>query len=311
MLSLQVVVALLGAVVLVPTGVILLSLGLPRPGLTAMGKESATGGLVPHPVRRFISSDHRSTPAERRECRARLGPRYDAHLVVVADIMARRPAVLRDIMMETQELPIEDLVTLSAYLDGPPIGLDRTLRKGTAEVHRAVIACLTSGLRRFPAHRGACFGVAHAVGVPLDVYVPGRTIVEPAFLRTGTQPPPRFSAGAAASDTEIVFAFWSRTGRQVGSLGTDPNTVIFAAGTRFRVLSVKSPTTSDEPGIVFLSEGRGSGPLGLGKRRIVSQLQRQMTVDSARTAAAAQHPPPALGFTPGFDGTGRPYQEQP
>jgi hypothetical protein len=167
--------AFLGAAVLVPVGAILLGLGLFRSESADRG--SAPGELVPHPIGRLVPTDHRSTPAERQECRARLGPSYDAHLVIVADIFARRPAGLHGVLMEARDLPIDDLVTVSAYLTGPRMGLDRALRLGTAEVHRSVVACLISGLRRFPAHRGACFGVARAVGVPLDAgRLPGRVL---------------------------------------------------------------------------------------------------------------------------------------
>ncbi len=94
--------------------------------------------------------------------------------------------------------------------------------------------------------------MARRVGVPLDVYLPGRIVVEPAFIRADTHwSPPEPST---VEDTEIVFAFWSRTGRQVGALGTDSNTVLFATGTSFRVLDVTPATIGGRPGIVFLGE---------------------------------------------------------
>ena len=314
-----------------PAGVILLRRGLSHPvprrqprHLPPAGESTSrsTGELVPHPVRRLVPADHHSTAAERQECRARLGATYDAQLVAVADSLARRPAALRAIAMDPHELPIDDLVTVSAYLNGPPIGLDRALRKGTAEVHRAVIACLVSGLRRFPAHHGPCYGVARAVGVPLDVYIPGRTVIEPAFIRADPQWSPEWSAGAVADDTEIVFAFWSRTGRQVGALGTGgtrgAGAVVFVAGTRFRVLGVQTGSASAGPGVVFLSEcpkSTGLAGLGLrirlelGKPRSLIQLRRQMNVP-AETGGIDLRPTRVLGFTPGFDPTGRPYQEE-
>jgi hypothetical protein len=310
-------VAFLGAAVLVPTGAILLGLGLFR-SESPDALESAPGELLPHPIARLVPTDHRSTPAERQECRARLGPSYDAHLVIVADIFARRPAGLHGVLMEARDLPIDDLVTVSAYLTGPRMGLDRALRLGTAEVHRSVVACLISGLRRFPAHRGACFGVARAVGVPLDVYRPGRTLIEPAFIRAEAERSASWSDGRTPADTEIVFVLWSRNGRQVGALGTSPGTVMFAAGSKFRVLDVQSATADDGPGVVFLSECAKFGsfarewPLarfGLKRWWILTQLRREMTGELATTTEAAHRPPVELGFTPGFDQTGRPYQE--
>jgi len=327
-LTLQVV-AFVGAAMLLPTGAILIAFGLrrPRPSLTPR-TAAVAGGLVPHPIRRLVSADHRSTFSERQECRLRLGPKYDTHLVVVADNLARRPAALRGITMEQNDLPIDDLVTVSTYLHGPPTGLDRALRNGTTESHRAVIACLVSGLRRFPFHQGPCYGIARAVGVPLDVYQPGRTIVEPAFIRTDTGWSPAKSDGLAGNDTEIVFAFWSRTGRQVGALGSGSDTVLFTAGTSFRVLAVLPAAAGGGPGVVFLDEhptatrsvrGGLPVPLGLGQRRILAQLRRQLTAVAATpgstkpgTARTANlHPLPDLSFTPGFDETGRPYQEEP
>src|SRR3954451_2123804 len=259
----------------------MIALGLRRPRPSGRDLDSMIGMPVPHPVSRLVPADHRSTPAERQECRVRLGSSYDAHLVVVADNLAQRPAALRGITMEANDLPIDDLVTVSTYLHGPPTGLDRALRNGAAEPHRAVIACLASGLRRFPYHYGACYGVARRVGVPLDVYVPGRTIIEPAFIRTATHWPAGRFTGASTDDTEIVFAFWSRTGREVGALGADSNTVIFTAGTSFRVLGVRPSVAGQGPAVVFLGEvPAGAGPSRprsmIGQRRVLAQLQRQM-----------------------------------
>jgi hypothetical protein len=319
--SLQVA-AFLGAIVLLPLGAILIALGVRQPRSVA-ADPAAIGGPVPHPISRVVPANHRSTSAERQECRLRLGPSYDAQLVAVADNLAQRPAALRAITMESGDLPIDDLVTVSTYLHGPPTGLDRALRKGAAESHRAVIACLASGLRRFPFHHGACYGVARRVGVPLDVYQPGRTIVEPAFIRTDTRwSPGRFSDGSA-SDTEIVFAFWSRTGREVGALAADSTTVLFTAGTSFRVLGVRPPAADHGPAVVFLAEcPSGSSPsqllarAGLGRRRILAQLRRPLTAGVAagagtESAGSELSPLAELAFTPGFDATGRPYREEP
>jgi hypothetical protein len=309
-------VALLGAAVLVPTGAILIALGLFRSGSTA--PEAAAGELVPHPIPRSTPPDHRSTDAERQECRVRLGPSYDAHLVIVADVLARRPAALRGVLMELADLPIDDLVTVSAYLTGPPIGLNRALRHGTAEMHRSVIACLTSGLNKLPVHQGVCFGVARTVGIPLDVYRPGRTIIEPAFIQAHSEWSTTWCTGTDAVDTEIIFAFWSRTGRQVGSLATRPDTVVFAAGTKFRVLGSQDCQSGDGPGVVFLSECPRFGsfarewPLarfGLGKRRILARLRHRVSTEIAKPSETVRQPTTELGFTPGFDQTGRPYQE--
>jgi hypothetical protein len=178
-----------------------------------------------------------------------------------------------------------------------------------------VIACLTSGLRRFPHYQGPCFSVAQAVGIPLDAYVPGRTIVEPAFIRTDTRwtgSPPSGDRPSGPDDTEIRFAFWSRTARQVSALGTGSHTVLFSAGTSFRVLLVTP--AQDGPGVVFLSENpkpagfRGLQFSGLVHRNALRQLRRAVRPGEPGPETAAAMP--ELGFTPGFDETGRPYREQ-
>ena len=310
------VAAFLGAAVLLPTGVLLLVLGLRRPASTDGRTGSPAGsGPVPHRIHLPVPADHRSTYLERQECRLRLGMNYEANLVVVADNLARRPAALRGIAMESADMPIDDLVTVSTYLNGPSTGLDRALRNGAPDTHRSVIACLISGLRRFPIHQGACFGVARRVGVPLDVYLPGRVLIEPAFVRADTRwstPPAN-----AMDDDEIVFAFWSRTGRQVGALETDSSTVLFASGTSFRVLGVTPASIGGRPGIVFLGEYprptasiwvRLPARIGLGENRILAQLRKQIAA-TQRIEPDHRHAPPELGFTPGFDEYGRPYQE--
>ncbi len=315
MLTLQSV-ALIGAAVLVPIGAILLGLALFRAG-SPTDPSTTPCELVPHPIRQLVPADHRSTHAERQECRSRLGPSYDAHLVIVADILARRPGELSSVLMDSQDSPTDDLVTVSTYLTGPRIGLDRALRNGTAAGQRAIAACLTSGLHRFPAHRGACYGVARAVGVPVDVYQTGQTIVEPAFIQARTEPPCT-SSTTSAVDTEIIFAFWSRTARLVGPFAANPHTVVFAAGAKFRVLGVQTCEQSDAPGVVFLSECPKFGGfarewritrLGLRTWWILAQFRQQMDIDPTEPVEAGLHTPSVLGFTPGFDQTGRPYQE--
>jgi hypothetical protein len=54
---------------------------------------------------------------------------------------------------------------------------------------------------------------------------------------------------------------------------------------------------------------------GLGRKRIFGQLRRQLAGGSTGGLAGTSKVDlgllPELGFTPGFDATGRPYQEQP
>ena len=86
--------------------------------------------------------------------------------------------------------------------------------------------------------------------------------------------------------------------------------MLFSAGTSFRVLLVTP--AQDGPGVVFLSENpkpagvRGLPLSALAHRNVLRRLRRAMNPGEPGPAAAMRE----LGFTPGFDETGRPYREE-
>ena len=79
------------------------------------------------------------------------------------------------------------------------------------------------------------------------------------------------------------------------------------------------PSAGDRPGVVFLGECRKFAGfarewqlarLGLWNWLMLTQLRRELTNARQIAAEADLRPPAELGFTPGFDQTGRPYQEE-
>jgi len=128
-----------------------------------------------------------------------------------------------------------DLIAVSLYLGGGEFGalaVNSALRAATP-VPAAYLACLTSGLRQLPVHRGVVFRQGTLTGIRAR-YAEGDIVSEPGFL----------SATAAENLTvppaTLDLLVWSRSGRATDGLAENglPQEVVFAARTRLKVLAV-------------------------------------------------------------------------
>jgi hypothetical protein len=191
-----------------------------------------------------------SGPDDRAALRELLGEKYHI-LASKAELLASRLPSLRSTAQDGLK---PDMVAIALYqADAPDLGS----RSGLAEAARAaapgpftpLLRCLESGLRRLPGHYGAVMLAAPAERVPLDRYVPGTVLVEPAAV-----------AAVPACDAElegaVEFGIWSTTGRRTSVfLGTDDEPeVVFPPGTAFSVLALHLAEDETAPIRVLLRE---------------------------------------------------------
>ncbi|MFF0171287.1 hypothetical protein [Streptomyces prasinus] len=211
---------------------------------------------------------HQSTHAERAAFRSLAEPVWDHQAAVVTRTFTRMPA-LRE---HEQEVARADLIALLLYLrTGVPddgLGheeLDRCLRADDPRL-LPYGACVTSALRRLPSFRGPVLrGAGPDGGGPYRTPAPGTVLRDAAPVSALP------GDGRGPSPANACYAIWSVTGRRVRQLSdaADPavrhDEVVFAPGTAFRVLDVRTG---------------GSSPLVL--LRELSATQRASHVDPAQ-----------------------------
>ncbi|WP_093606444.1 hypothetical protein [Lentzea waywayandensis] len=123
------------------------------------------------------------------------------------------------------EVPEEDLVAVLAFANGE-------LDVEPDTVH----STLTSGLNQLPSHHGAVAWVAHVPGEQLAAiaarYEPGSVVHEKTFIKATKVLQP-------VGDENVAFTVHSATGRDLSDLSalSDPFAVVFAPGSRFKVVT--------------------------------------------------------------------------
>ncbi|RSS60524.1 hypothetical protein EF918_32890 [Streptomyces sp. WAC06614] len=197
-----------------------------------------------------------SSVQERVALRELLGERY-ALLASRTELLGSRLPSLR---ATPQDDLTPDLVALAAYQADtcgpvPRADLVRAARAGAARAgggpgpYTPLLRCLGSGLRRLPGHYGAVMLAAPAEQVPLDRYMPGSLLVEPA---------PVAAVPACDADLEgtVEFGIWSTAGRRMALFAgpEDEPEVVFPPGTAFSVLALTAPADDDGPIRILLRE---------------------------------------------------------
>ncbi|SDQ17719.1 hypothetical protein SAMN04489718_0627 [Actinopolyspora saharensis] len=179
---------------------------------------------------------HRSTSEERSRFARALGSDFDEALPGVNTVLATHPALREH---EGEEAKA-DFVAVILYTGRGQHGgnaVNRLLRTGHTGSARDYVACLTSGLRRLPVHRGPSFRFGGSPEEEVDGCEPGAVLSEPGFL-----------SATAADDLSTHeehgdVVIWSHSARRVSLFGRNslPEEVVFPSGSRFKVLS-----TADE-----------------------------------------------------------------
>lgn len=218
----------------------------------APGERRPEPAGVPRPLPTVpVQPRHRSTPPERETFRTLAEPTWERHSAAVNRALARMPALRGD----EQEAARTDLIALRMYLRGDegPLGhpeLTRSLRSGEQRLV-PYAGCLASGLGRLPSYRGTVLrGPGAAVGH--GELLPGDLLRDPAPL-SGLPLDPAGKDRVAG----VGFAIWSITGRRVRQLLDGGDEVVFAPGTAFKVLKVR--TDAAVP-LVLLRQVRDTHP---------------------------------------------------
>lgn len=181
---------------------------------------------------------HRSTAQERKTFRTLADPVWERHSAAVNRALSGMPA-LRG---HEQEATRIDLIALRIYLSDTEGALNhaelrRSLRAGEQRL-ASYGGCLTSGLGRLPSYRGVVLrGRSDAAGH--EDLRPGDVLRDPAPL--SGRP---LSTDVKERVTGVGYAIWSITGRRVRQLLDGGDEVVFAPGTAFKVLGVRSDTAA-------------------------------------------------------------------
>ncbi|MER7753283.1 hypothetical protein [Kitasatospora sp. NPDC097643] len=227
---------------------------LPAPA-TESASESATTEEPPPPARLLTpgpSADpgpgRPSTPAERAAFRALLGEHFQRCASRAEQVAMRLPALrshARDDLKS--DLAAVYLHHVDTGVPVPRGELVEAARRGAPGPLDPYLACLGSGLRRLPNHRGAVLLGADAGEEELRHYAPGALLVEPAPV-VGTP------AAEVVPGTSVEFLVWSATGRRTSVVAEDGEPeVVFPPGSHFSVLAVL-PAAEDRPTRVLLRE---------------------------------------------------------
>jgi hypothetical protein len=189
---------------------------------------------IPSATHPIPPARHRSTGIEQIEFQRLAGELFTSALTVV-DAALTASAHLRVTIGSKA-----DLVAVHLYLRSGEFGalaVNSVLRAGArGPIAPAYLACLTSGLRRLPAHRGVVF---RHIRVPVlggvgERYSEGDVISEPGFLSATA------AEDLAVPTGSVDLLIWSRSGRRTEELGAGglPQEIVFAARTRLKVLAV-------------------------------------------------------------------------
>ncbi|HRW99963.1 MAG TPA: ADP-ribosyltransferase [Cyclobacteriaceae bacterium] len=157
--------------------------------------------------------------------------RYAEYAEAIEAIKANHP--------ELANIPIDDLIAIRGYTAEDYAQLNLALRRGDPEQLARLqtqIQNATSGLRQLPAHRGT---VHRAVSLSDDMaarYRPGRVVAEPSFT-SASMPGGTYQRGG-----NTLMIIESSTGRDVSLVARHltEREILFAPGTRFRVVSVEA-----------------------------------------------------------------------
>ncbi|MBT2545269.1 hypothetical protein J7E99_32360 [Streptomyces sp. ISL-44] len=225
----------------------------------------ASTEAVPAPA--ALGPGGQSGPEDRAALKELLGQRY--HLLASkTELLATRLPALRSTPQDDLKPDMVAIALYQADTPEPASRADLAAAARTAEPgpFTPLLRCLGSGLRRLPGHYGAVMLAAPAGEVPLDRYMPGSLLVEPA---------PVAAIAACDADLEgpVEFGIWSTTGRRTSVFaGPDAEPeVVFPPGTAFSVLALSPPDDDEGPIRVLLREispaeaesaGHGTTPSG-------------------------------------------------
>lgn len=190
-----------------------------------------------------VDPNHDSTPEERARFAEAAGSEFDDFLPSVNSALASFPALREGLSEPSGQDTKADFVAVCLYLGRNGFGANETNRvlrtnePEPARDYRDYTACLTSGLRRLPVHRGAAFRLARRQADP--VYTVGEVLSEPGFLSASTE------SDLTCEQEHLDVVIWSNSARRTSPFHRNglAGEVVFTAATRFKVLE-----TDDDEG---------------------------------------------------------------
>lgn len=132
-----------------------------------------------------------------------------------------------------------DYVAVCLYLSAgghSAARLNTVLRSGHPVAEPGYVPCLVSGLRRLPTHRRPVMRQARLEGAVQQWYPVGLVLTEPGFLSTSV------ATDITVAGADVDYLIWPRSARRTSALamGQPVAEAVFFAGTRFRVLAVRT-----------------------------------------------------------------------
>lgn len=178
------------------------------------------------------------TTAQRQQLRAYTGTLWDRHAMGVQRALTRLPGLRAS---EDEHELSADFTAVHCHVNSDErrfteARLRSALSHGDSDTV-AYLTCLASGLRHLPSFRGTALRMAGVLGDELDLLVPGEEVGEPVPVGAVAA----HSAGLSRGTDHYLIS--SVTGRKVNDLAGADNPlgeggILFAPGTRFRVLEV-------------------------------------------------------------------------
>jgi hypothetical protein len=223
-----------------------------------------------------LPADRASTPEQRQALRNLLGHRYDMHARTVINQLAQRPA-LRPSSGESADAVVTDLATVAAFA-----AADEVFATSRPGGNSAAMACLLSGVRRLPTHLGAV--LASWTYDPRFVWRAGEVVAASVML-LAVAPPGRPPVHRP------ILAVWSAGGRRSSGLVEDGERILFAPGSRFRVIGIEGPDPR-QPTVVLLRELTGhettspAAAIEERDRRALESLRRVINAEVASVPSA-------------------------
>jgi hypothetical protein len=206
----------------------------------SVGGAIAMAQPIPSAAARIVSSGGRGIARDRLWLLTMYRERYRRAMATVAASMPHGSRGVRGDRISV----LADLAAVHLYLNGEWTWIDNAMLAGRGGPHVPFARCVTSGLRRLPPYRGPAVTRIDTVERVTDWYRCRPLVVDQGFWSAS-------SASAALSMGGPGFLVWSLTGRRTGLVDpTDPERVVFAPGTRFKVLHV----TQGEQPVIFLRE---------------------------------------------------------
>ncbi|MFJ9907446.1 hypothetical protein ACIRVK_31935 [Streptomyces sp. NPDC101152] len=178
---------------------------------------------------------------ERDWVRRSLGERYDTAAAFVSRVLSESPGLHGGPRSSVADA-LTDLAAVRLYLSGATSAIDVAIRAGTTGPHVPLARCAAGGLRRLPSYRGAAMVRATLTAAERGWYQEGRLVAENSFLMALSS-----VRRGMPGNTDVLL--WSLTARRTALVAPDlPDRVLFAPGTRFKVLRVQG---GDRPAVML------------------------------------------------------------